>query len=86
MAEDPFYAPNHKPAAPTPKPTEPLFAFRTAGHRDVECVLRFYGESYGWEAQFFIDGSFARASRWQTREAAVRWAEDERKAIELEWD
>ena len=49
----------------------------------MRCELRFHGESYGWEAQFF-DGNgsefFARGG-FVLRELAIRWAELERDAM-----
>ena len=49
----------------------------------MSCELRFHGESYGWEAQFFDRGElFASRGGFVMRKLAVRWAEDERKAME----
>jgi hypothetical protein len=49
----------------------------------MSCELRFHGESYGWEAAFFKRGElcFSRGG-FPLRDLAVRWAEEERKALE----
>jgi hypothetical protein len=48
----------------------------------VSCELRFNGESYGWEAQFFERGErpYSRGG-FVLRSLAVQWAEEERKAL-----
>jgi hypothetical protein len=51
----------------------------------MSCELRFHGESYGWEVQFFERGDFWYGQgAFVTRALAVQWAEEERKAIEAE--
>jgi len=80
MDDGPFYAPDHRIPPRQPTPGIPLFSFRTTDHRQVDCELRSHGEN-GWEAQFFIDGSFSRSRRFGTHEGAVQWAEAERTAI-----
>ena len=86
MGEDePFYAPFRTPAPPRqPKPGELLFEFiRASDGVQMSCELRFHGESYGWEAQFFEGGTlFYSRGAFILRETAVRWAEQERKAME----
>jgi hypothetical protein len=63
-----------------PQQGEPLFSFRTSNHWQVDAdVIERPG--YGFEARFFIDGSFSRSRRFETREGAVQWAEAERSAI-----
>jgi hypothetical protein len=49
-----------KPPTPAqPKPGELLFEFvRPRDRAVIRCELRFHGESYGWEVQFF-EGSGA---------------------------
>jgi hypothetical protein len=49
----------------------------------MSCELRVHGESYGWEAQFFGWGELL-VSRcgFALRELAMRWAVQERRAIE----
>ena len=45
--------------------------------------LRFNDESYGWEEQFFEGGELLAAhGAFVMREAAVRWAEPQRKMFE----
>jgi len=57
MSDDPFYSPTLKPLpARVARPGERLFEFLRGGGSDrapMTCELRFNGESYGWEAQFF---------------------------------
>ena len=49
----------------------------------MSCELRFQGESYGWEAQFLERGDLVYSrGGFVMRKLAVRWAEDERKAME----
>jgi hypothetical protein len=85
MADDnPFYSPTLKPQpARVARPGELLFEFVRASDRaPMSCGLRFHGESYGWEAQFFERGElwFSRGG-FVTRALAVQWAEIERQAI-----
>jgi hypothetical protein len=66
-----------KPPAPRqPKPGELLFEFVRASDRaPMSCELRFHGESYGWEAQFFEGGDFAFShGGFPLRAMAVEWA------------
>ena len=77
---DDFFAPGRRIPPRMSTPGIPLFSFRTATHRQVECELRSHGE-YGWEAQFFIDGAFSQSRRFDTRALAEQWAEVERQAI-----
>ena len=51
--------------------------------RGRSCELRFHGESYGWEAQFFERGEllFSRGG-FVTGALAVQWAEEERAEME----
>jgi hypothetical protein len=67
-----------------PKAGELLFEFvRVSDRKHFRCELRFHGESYGWEAQWFDDGGhFASHGAFVTRAAAVAWAEHEREAFE----
>ena len=80
MADDmpPFYARNQPPQPPSaPRPGELLFEFiRASDGASISCELRFHGESYGWEAQFFERGDlFYSRGASILRESAVRWAE-----------
>lgn len=60
MADDmqPFYARNQpEPPPRAPRPGELLFEFvRASDCAPMACELRFQGELYGWEAQFFERG------------------------------
>jgi hypothetical protein len=60
-----------------PKRGELLFEFIRASDRaPMSCELRFNGESYGWEAQFFVRGElFTSHGRFVTRGMAIQWAE-----------
>lgn len=85
MSDEPFYSPNARPApARVAKPGERLFEFsRASDGAPMSCELRFHGESFGWEAQFFVQGEFfASRGAFVTKAQAVRWAELERKAME----
>jgi hypothetical protein len=48
----------HPPARLSPgQPGELIFEFaRPSNKAPIRCELRFNGESYGWEAQFFDGG------------------------------
>jgi len=49
----------------------------------MSCELRFNGESYGWEAQFFVRGElFTSHGTFVTRALAVQWAEEMRMGWE----
>jgi hypothetical protein len=85
MSDEPFYSPNAKPVpARVAKPGELLFEFIRASDRaPMSCELRFHGESFGWEAQFFERGDLCYShGAFVTKAAAIRWAEEERKAME----
>ena len=82
--DDPFYSPKLRPSpARVARPGELLFEFVRASDRaPMTCELRFNGESYGWEAQFFERGElFVSHGAFVTRALAVQWAEEERKAF-----
>jgi hypothetical protein len=88
MADDPpFYTPGLRTPPRERQPGEPLFSFRTADHRQVDCELR-ADPGVGWEAQVFIDGELFRARRFATRAGAEHWAQGERQLIESgrDWD
>ena len=49
LGNEPFYSPCYKPPPEVPpSPAEPVWTLQKNGHR-VDCVLKFHGESYGWE-------------------------------------
>jgi hypothetical protein len=67
------------------RPGERLFEFlRASGRAPMSCELRFNGESYGWEAQFFERGElpYSRGG-FVTRALAVQWAEKERTTMDV---
>jgi hypothetical protein len=61
-------------------PTERLFAFNREQDR-FTCELRKVGR-WGVEARFLRNQQFLYSRRHKTRELAIAWAEDERKALE----
>jgi hypothetical protein len=84
MADDDALLWTHRPRSPRqPKPGELLFeCVRPRDRTIIRCELRFHGESYGWEVQFFEgpDEFYARGA-FVLRELAIRWAEEERDAM-----
>jgi hypothetical protein len=48
------------------------------------CELRYHGE-YGVEALFLRNGDLLIGRRFDLKEHAVRWADEERKALEKGW-
>lgn len=78
MSDDqPFTAPNRKPAPPRqPRPAEHLWAIRKDG-RQYDAELRDHGK-WGVEFQVFRELEFLYGRRWPTRELAIAEA-DERK-------
>jgi hypothetical protein len=72
MSDDPFYSPNLKPApARVARPGELLFEFvRASDNAPMTCELRFNGESYAWEAQFFERGGAVRQP-WRVRDSGA---------------
>ena len=90
MADEPFYAPFRTPAPPRqPKPGERLFEF-LVGHNRHLFELRDHGEVYGVECQIFKNEELLMSRRFDprldasrpSREMAIAWAEEERKAME----
>ena len=84
MSDDAFCAPKHRLPARQLQPSERLFEFtRASDDTPMAVELRFHGDSYGWEAQILVRRElFAAPGAFVTREAAVLWADAERKAIE----
>jgi hypothetical protein len=78
-----------RPAASSQLQGELLFEFVLGADR-WRCELRDHGDTYGVEAQFFLNGDLERARTFATwmslmltpREHAVQWAEEERKTLE----
>ena len=58
MSDEPFCSPNVMQARPrVAKPGEVLFEFIGAYDKaPMSCESRFHGESYGWDATFFVRG------------------------------
>lgn len=70
-----------KPAAPRqPKPGELVWSLRKNDHQ-VDCELRFHGESYGWECQCLYDGELAYGHRFVLKAAALVEAEAQRQQL-----
>jgi hypothetical protein len=87
MADQPLWFEHiYRSAEPKPPPVERLFEFvRMSNQAPMSCELRFHGESYGWEAQFFARGElFMSRGAFTTKTAAIRWAEEMRQAMESE--
>jgi hypothetical protein len=80
--DDAFYSPNHaRTIAPRQaKPGEPVWSLQKNGHR-VDCELRFYGESYGWECQCSYDGGMRYGQRFAVHEQALEEAECQRQRL-----
>jgi len=65
--EDPWYAPLLPPPAQViPRTGKPLWEFRQE-HVTWSAVLRFHGESYGWETMILRDGELKIAQRFVLR-------------------
>jgi hypothetical protein len=73
-----------KPPSRQPKRGEVLFDFvRPSDRAPMSCELRFHGQTYGWEAQFFERGELLFAlGAFVTHQGAIQWAEDERQRLE----
>src|SRR3954470_12172515 len=69
-----------KPPAPRkPTPAEHVWTMRKDG-KQIDAELRSHGE-WGWECQFYRDGSFLYGRRWQTRAATMSEIEEKRCAL-----
>ena len=68
-------------AASTATSGEPLWSLQKDG-RTWSAELRNRGTSVGIEAQILRDGELVSGRRFDLRELATRWAEQERQAIE----
>ena len=81
MIDDDWYKPHRPPAPPQqPKPGEHVWSLRKNG-KQVDCELRFHGESYGSECQCLHDGELAYGQRFILRELALREAEAQRQRL-----
>lgn len=84
MADGDWYKPNRPPTATRiPKPGEHVWSLRKNG-KQIDCELRFHGESYGWEVQCLHDGVLAYGQRFVFREGAVAEAEAQRQRLARE--
>lgn len=90
MSDDDWYKPHRPPAPPRqPKPGEKLFEF-LVGHNRYLFELRDHGPDLGVECQIFKNEELLIGRRFDprldasrpSRELAIAWAEEERKAIE----
>jgi hypothetical protein len=82
MNDETRWSPHHQPAEARKRAPELLWSLWGAGVT-WSCELRFHGESYGWEATILRNGElFAAQGAFVSREAAVRWAEEQRKDAE----
>jgi hypothetical protein len=78
VSDEPFYSPNRKPEPPRQlKPGERVWTLRKNG-RQVDCELRFHGESYGWECQCHYNGELAYGQRFIMKAGALEEAEAQR--------
>jgi hypothetical protein len=80
MADEPFHASDVRLSRSVPRPAEEMWSFRKDGVT-WEAELRYHGE-YGVEAQILRQGELVIGRRFDTRALAVRWADQERSAIE----
>jgi hypothetical protein len=79
MNDQPFYAPDRKPALPRqPKPGEQLWSIRTKD-RQLDCELGDHG-AWGVEVQVYREGQFLDGRRWPTRALALEEAEAQKAA------
>jgi hypothetical protein len=79
--DEDWYKPNRPPVPPRqPTPGESVWSLRKNG-KQVDCELRFHGESYGWECQSLHEGELAYGQRFVMREGAVAEAEAQRQRL-----
>jgi hypothetical protein len=72
----------HSPIQPQrqPTPTEHVWTLRKNG-KEINCELRFHGESYGWECRFLHDGELAYGQRFVTRHQALAEGQAQRESL-----
>jgi hypothetical protein len=80
MSDNPLHS-GYRPPVRLGTPGELLFSFRDHQHRQVDCELRYHGQ-HGVEAQFLVDREFRLSRRFDSKELAIQWAEQERPFIE----
>ena len=78
MADQPFYAPNYRPAPIQPRRGEHLWTLEKDGRR-VDCLL-VHGE-HGVEVQLFREREFYGGRRFATRALADAYASEERRLL-----
>jgi hypothetical protein len=61
-------------------PGEHVWSLRKNGNQ-IDCELRFHGESYGWECQCLHDGLLTYGQRFALHEHALGDAEEQRKRL-----
>ena len=81
MTDHAFYGSNYRPPPRAPRPGEPLWSLQRDGST-WSAELRDHGTGVGVEGQILGDGELVIARRFDLRELAMRWAEQERQAIE----
>jgi hypothetical protein len=78
---DERWNPHHAPVTAPKRPAEALWTITVAGIAWT-AELRFHAGA-GWEAQILREGElFTAHGAFPTRDAAVRWAEEQRTAAE----
>jgi hypothetical protein len=81
VSDEPFYSPNRQPDPPRQlKSGEHVWSLRKNG-RQVDCELRFHGESYGWECQCLYNGDLGYGRRFVLRADALEEAESQRRRL-----
>jgi hypothetical protein len=79
MSDQPFYAPDHKPALRQRQPGEHLWAIRKDGQQ-LDCELRDHGP-WGVEVQVYREREFLYGQRWPTRALALEEADAQKARI-----
>jgi hypothetical protein len=75
MPDPEWFAASNAPAPiRQPKPGERVSTCAGTG-RQVDCELRFHGESYGWECQCLYNGELAYGRRFLMKADAMREAD-----------
>jgi hypothetical protein len=81
---DERWNPHHEPVEAPKRPPEPLWTVTVAGvawSADVR-----FRASAGWESQVLRDGElFTARGAFVTKEAAVGWADEQRRDIDRRW-
>jgi hypothetical protein len=80
VPDDALLSTARPPAPRQRRPGERIWSLRKSG-RQVDCELRFHGETYGWECQCLYDGDLAYGQRFVLRAAALEEAELQRRRL-----